>query len=101
MTVLFTDQHRMQKQQPYEASQRPAKRSHVSPLHQDSADAVSSDTKPVKPDGTAGFRFGTAHLGVSRETTSFMHSATTSTTSTFSTAPGLGSVFSSSTGGFS
>ena len=43
--VNFVDQNRAQRQQPYEVNQRPAKRSHISPLNQDSI--VSSGNEPL------------------------------------------------------
>ena len=96
----FVDQHRTQRQQPYEANQRPAKRSHISPLHQDSVVSSGNEPEPVKPVGTAAFSFGTAQTVICSEATQFTHTTTISAVSPFSTAPSFGSTFSASAGRF-
>ena len=99
--VNFVDQHRVQRQQPlYEANQRPAKRSHISPLYQDSIVSSGNEPEPVKPVGTAAFSFGTAQTAICSEATQFTRTTTISAVSPFSTAPCFGSAFSASAGRF-
>ena len=98
MIVLYVaDQHRAQRQLPYAANERPAKRSHISPLHQ--AASVSGDTEqnPIKPSGTATFSFGTTQTVNSTKASQFTHTTTTAVSS-FSTASGFGSTFPTSAG---
>lgn len=90
----------MRRQQPGGAGQRPAKRSHASPLDRDPT-AIGNTTEPklVKPAGTASFSFDAAQTSMSKETSQFTHTAT-DTSSTFSTVPVFGSGFSASASSF-
>ncbi len=77
----------MRRQQPGVAGQRPAKRSHASPLDRNPT-AIGSTTEPklVKSAGTASFSFGTAQTSQSKETSQFTNTTTdmSSTVSTIS-----------------
>ena len=99
--VNFVDQNRAQRQQPYEANQRPVRRNHISPLHQDSVVSSGNGPEPVKLVGTAAFSFGTAQTAICSEATQFIRATTISAVSPFSTAPaGFGSAFPASAGWF-
>ncbi|XP_078382486.1 germinal-center associated nuclear protein-like isoform X2 [Oculina patagonica] len=93
----LSDQQQMQRQQPGIAGQRPAKRSHASPLDRDPT-AIGNTTEPklVKPAGTASFSFDTAQTSLSKETSQFTHT----TTDTSSTVSVFGSGFSAPASSF-
>ena len=87
----------MLRQQPFEASQRPTKRTHISPLHQDAAESLSKGNKPVKPVGEGGFTFATASVTSSNEAP---QTTTDTSLTSLTSSPGFGSVFFSTAGGF-
>ncbi|XP_044181542.1 uncharacterized protein LOC122962474 isoform X2 [Acropora millepora] len=90
----FSEHHKVQRQLSHEANQRPAKRTHISPLHQDAVGGSNiTQPKPVKPVTAGGFSFGNASLGVNSETTQVLQS--TSGLTSFQSSDGFGSVFSS------
>ena len=97
--LCFLDQQLTHRVQPSGTSQKPAKRSHVSPLHQDGSSG-GMESKLVKPVATAGFSFGTAKTVISSEASLFTQS-TSDAVSSFSTVPGFGSAFPTFTGMFS
>lgn len=91
----FSDQHKVLRQQPFEASQRPTKRTHISPLHQDAAESLSKGNKPVKPVGEGGFTFATASVTSSNEAP---QTTTDTSLTSLTSSPGFGSVFFSTAG---
>ena len=93
---VLADQQQTRRQQPGEAGQRPAKRSHASPLDRDPTITGNTEPKLVKPAGMTGFSFGTAQTSLSKESSQFMHAAT-GASSTFSTVPVFVSGFPAST----
>lgn len=93
---VLADQQQTQRQQSGETGQRPAKRSHASPLDRDPTITGNTDPKLVKPAGMTGFSFGTAQTLLSKESSQFTHAAT-GASSTFSSLPLFGSGFPAST----
>ncbi|XP_074607100.1 germinal-center associated nuclear protein-like isoform X2 [Acropora palmata] len=90
----FADHRKVQRQLSHEANQRPAKRTHISPLHQDAVGGSNiTQPKPIKPVSAGGFSFGNASLGVNSETTQVLQN--TSGLTSFQSSDGFGSVFSS------
>ncbi|KAK2556434.1 Germinal-center associated nuclear protein [Acropora cervicornis] len=88
------DHRKVQRQLSHEANQRPAKRTHISPLHQDAVGGSNiTQPKPIKPVSAGGFSFGNASLGVNSETTQVLQN--TSGLTSFQSSDGFGSVFSS------
>ena len=93
------DQHKVQKQPLQETSHRPAKRTNISPLHQDAAGRNSiKQPKPVKPVSAGGLPFGNASMAVESETTQVLQN--TSGLTSFQSSDRFGSVFSSTSGKF-
>ena len=81
--------------QPDASSQRPAKKSHISPLHQDAIVSGAVHLNPFKPAAMAAFSFGMAQAVISSEIPQFTHTSTTNTS--VSAAPGFGTAFPTST----
>ena len=95
----IVDHRKVQRQLPHEANQRPAKRTHISPLHQDAVGSSNiTQPKPIKPVSAGGFSFGNASVGVTSKTTQVLQS--TSGLTSFQSSDGFGSVFSSTSGKF-
>ena len=95
----IVEHRKVQRQPSHEANQRPAKRTHISPLHQDAVGGSNiTQPKQIKPVSAGGFSFGNASLGVNSETTQVLQS--TSGLTSFQSSNGFGSVFSSTSGNF-
>ena len=82
----------MRRQQP--GSQRPAKRSHASPLDRVPSISGNADAKLIKPVGTASFTFGDVQTSLSSQALQITHT-TTDTSSSFSAVPVFGTGFGS------
>lgn len=95
----IVEHRKVQRQPSHEANQRPAKRTHISPLHQDAVGGSNiTQPKQIKPVSAGGFSFGNASLGVNSKTTQVLQS--TSGLTSFQSSDGFGSVFSSTSGKF-
>lgn len=90
--LLFADQQQMRRQQP--GGQRPAKRSHASPLDRDPSVSGNTDAKAIKPAGTASFTFRSVQTSLSSQASQLTH-ITSDTSSSFPAAPVFGTGFSS------
>ena len=91
---LFADQQQIRRQQP--GGQRPAKRSHASPLDRDPSMSGNTEAKAIKPGGTASFTFGNMQTPLGTQPSQLHVTHTTiDTSSSFSAAPVFGTGFGS------
>lgn len=84
------DQQQTQRGQPNGPNQKPAKRSHVSPLHQEKANTDGMESTIVKSSVTAGFSFGVTKA---ESSASFTQSRSNTPASSFPAVSGSGSSF--------
>lgn len=87
---LYADQQQIRRQQP--RSQRPAKRSHASPLDRDPSMSGDTEAKAIKPAGTASFTFGNIQTPLSSQVSRLTHT-TIDTSLSFAATPVFGTGF--------
>lgn len=85
-----SDQQQTQRGQPNGPNQKPAKKSHVSPLHQEKANTDGTESTIVKSSVTAGFSFGVTKAESSAP---FTQSRSDTPVSSFPAVTGSGSSF--------
>lgn len=90
---LFADPQQIRRQPP--GGQRPAKRSHASPLDRDPSISGNTEAKAIKPAGMASFSFGNVQTSLSSQV-SQLTQTTIDTSSTFPAVPVFGTGFGTS-----
>ena len=90
---LFADPQQIRRPPP--GGQRPAKRSHASPLDRDPTISGNTEAKAIKPTGMASFSFGNVQTSLSSQASQLTQ--TTIDTSTFPAVPVFETGFGTST----